>query len=114
MYKVTEFANETHAVEIYYDEDITVRDALEGFKPNIKVLYAHRRYILGDVEIEGLKQEIPIHIEKVLISDSLSTFSFIVDQKPIKAGIDPMNKFVDRDIDDNLIRVDIISLAEKK
>ena len=70
--------------------------------------------ILGDVEIEGLKHEIPIHIEKVLISDSLSTFSFIVDQKPTKAGIDPMNKFIDRDIDDNLIRVDILYLTEKK
>ena len=72
-----------------------------------------RGRILGEAEIEGLKHEIPIYIEKVLISDSLSTFSFIVDQKPIKAGIDPMNKFVDRDIDDNLIRVDIISLAKK-
>jgi hypothetical protein len=28
-----------------------------------------------------------------------------VDQKPIKAGIDPMHKFVDRDSDDNLVRV---------
>ena len=64
--------------------------------------------ILGDVEIEGLKHEIPIHIEKVLISDSLSTFSFIVDQKPTKAGIDPMYKFIDRDLDDNLTRVDIL------
>ena len=27
MYKVTEFTNETHAVEIYYDEDVTVSDA---------------------------------------------------------------------------------------
>lgn len=51
MYKVTEFTNKTHAVEIYYDEHVTVSDALEGFKPHIKVLYAHRRYILGDVEI---------------------------------------------------------------
>ena len=51
MYKVTEFTNKTHAIEIYYDEDITVSDALEDFKPNIKVLYAHRRYTLGDVEI---------------------------------------------------------------
>jgi hypothetical protein len=67
--------------------------------------------ILGDVEIEGLKHEVPIHIEKVLITDSLSTFSFIVDQKPTKAGIDPMNKFVDRDIEDNLIRVDIVSFS---
>ena len=70
--------------------------------------------VLGDVEIRGIKQELPIHIEKVLISDSLATFSFIVNQKPTKAGIDPMNKFVDRDIDDNLMRVDIVSLAEKE
>ena len=42
-----------------------------------------------------------------MIKDSLSTFTFIVDQKPTKAGIDPMNKFIDRDIDDNMIRVDI-------
>jgi len=51
MYKVTEFTNETHAIEIYYDEFVTIADALEGFKPDIKVLYAHRRYTLGDVEI---------------------------------------------------------------
>ena len=69
--------------------------------------------VLGDVEVRGITQEVPIHIEKVLISDSLSTFSFIVDQKPTKAGIDPMNKFVDRDIDDNLIRVNIVYLSDK-
>ena len=70
--------------------------------------------ILSELEIERIKQEGPIQNEKVLISDSLSTFSFIVNQKPTKSGIDPMNKFVDRDIDDNLIRVDIVSLAEKE
>ena len=40
-----------------------------------------------------------------MIKDSISTYSFDVNQKPIKAGIDPMSKFVDRDIDDNMIRV---------
>ncbi len=40
-----------------------------------------------------------------MITDSLTTFTVEVDQKPIKAGIDPMNKFVDRDSDDNLVRV---------
>jgi len=44
-------------------------------------------------------------LEKVLIADSLTTFTVQVDQKPIKAGIDPMHKFVDRDSDDNLVRV---------
>jgi len=36
-----------------------------------------------------------------------------VDQKPTKAGIDPMNKFVDRDIDDNMMRVQLKSSSEE-
>ena len=63
--------------------------------------------ILGNVEIDGIEQEVPIYLKKVMIKDSISTYSFDVNQKPIKAGIDPMSKFVDRDIDDNMIRVDI-------
>jgi len=42
-----------------------------------------------------------------LITDSLTIFTVEVDQKPIKAGIDPMHKFVDRDSDDNLVRVSV-------
>ncbi len=64
--------------------------------------------VFGNVEIDGIKQEAPIYLKKVMIKDSISTYSFDVDQKPIKAGIDPMSKFVDRDIDDNMIRVDIV------
>ena len=69
--------------------------------------------ILGDTEVNGVEQEVPIYIEKVMIKDSLSTFTFIVDQKPTKAGIDPMNKFIDRDIDDNMIRVELKSSIDK-
>ena len=46
-------------------------------------------------------------LEKVFITDSFTTFTYNVNQKPVKAGIDPMSKFFDRDIDDNMIRVDI-------
>ena len=70
--------------------------------------------ILGETEIDGVKHEIPIYVEKVIITDSLSTYTFTVDQKPTKAGIDPMNKFVDRDIDDNMVRVQIVSSKEKE
>ena len=69
--------------------------------------------ILGDTEINGIEHEVPIYVEKVIIADSLTTYTFNVDQKPPKAGIDPMNKFVDRDIDDNMIRVQIVSLKEE-
>jgi hypothetical protein len=62
--------------------------------------------ILSESIINGETIEVPILVEKVLITDSLSTFTYNVEEKPIKAGIDPMSKFIDRDIDDNLIRVD--------
>ena len=61
--------------------------------------------VLGETLVNGDMEEIPIYLEKVLIADSLTTFTVPVDQKPIKAGIDPMHKFVDRDSDDNLVRV---------
>jgi len=61
--------------------------------------------VLGETLVNGDMEEIPIYLEKVLITDSLTTFTVQVDQKPIKAGIDPMHKFVDRDSDDNLVRV---------
>jgi hypothetical protein len=45
-------------------------------------------------------------LEKVFITDSFTTFTYNVNQKPVKAGIDPMNKFIDRVIDDNIVRVE--------
>jgi ABC-2 type transport system permease protein len=61
--------------------------------------------VLGERSVNGDMEEIPIYLKKVLITDSLTTFTVQVDQKPFKAGIDPMHKFVDRDSDDNLVRV---------
>ena len=63
--------------------------------------------ILGETQVNGEMEEIPIYLEKVLIVDSLTVFTVQVNQKPLKAGIDPMNKFIDRDSDDNLVRVSI-------
>ena len=74
---------------------------------------SHEKEYRSLVDRVLLKQEAPIYVEKVMIKDSLSTYTFVVDQKPTKAGIDPMNKFVDRDIDDNMVRVQIVSSKEK-
>ena len=62
--------------------------------------------ILGEDELSGEKIEIPILLEKVFITDSVTTFTYNVKQKPVTAGIDPMNKFIDRVIDDNIVRVE--------
>jgi len=46
-----------------------------------------------------------IAVEKKRIKAEESTFTMIVDKKPAKAGIDPLNKLIDRDAGDNLVDV---------
>ncbi len=43
----------------------------------------------------------PLVIEKRHITASPATFEFVVNEKPDKAGIDPFNKLIDRNPDDN-------------
>ena len=61
--------------------------------------------VIAEKIIDGNKQEIPIYVQKVFITDSLSTFDIKLKEKPFKAGIDPLYKFVDRDSKDNLMKV---------
>ncbi|MBB6142357.1 hypothetical protein HNQ77_000295 [Silvibacterium bohemicum] len=46
--------------------------------------------------------EQPIHVEKQWITQNDSTIIFVVDQKPTRAGIDPYNKLIDRNPEDNM------------
>jgi ABC-2 type transport system permease protein len=46
-------------------------------------------------------------MEKKRITGKTATFEFIVSGKPAKAGIDPMNKLIDRNPDDNTKSVDL-------
>ena len=69
--------------------------------------------VIAEKIIDGNKQEIPIYVQKVFITDSLSTFDIKLEEKPFKAGIDPLYKFVDRDSKDNLMKVSF-NLTEDK
>ena len=44
-------------------------------------------------------------MEKRRFDTATSTLEFVVDQKPARVGIDPYNKIIDRNPDDNLKRV---------
>jgi ABC-2 type transport system permease protein len=44
-------------------------------------------------------------VEKQWITKNDQTIEFTVDQKPTRAGIDPYNKLIDRNPDDNMIDV---------
>ena len=50
--------------------------------------------------------EKPLHTEKVWITQSHATFTYVVDEKPTRAGIDPYSKLIDRNPEDNWIDVD--------
>jgi aminopeptidase N len=52
---------------------------------------------------EHLKE---LHLEKVWISKESETFEFVVNEKPSFAGIDPYNKLIDREPEDNLTEVE--------
>ena len=50
-------------------------------------------------------EERPLLLRKEKITQEDQTFTFIVDQQPTRAGIDPYNKLIDRIADDNMIDV---------
>jgi hypothetical protein len=50
-------------------------------------------------------EEKPLYLKKEKITDEHRTFVIIVDQPPTLAGIDPYNKLIDRNADDNMIDV---------
>ncbi|HEY6598810.1 MAG TPA: M1 family aminopeptidase, partial [Pseudomonadales bacterium] len=52
----------------------------------------------------------PIVIEKRHFDSASSTFEFVVDQRPARVGIDPYNKLIDRNPDDNLKSVAIADI----
>ncbi len=56
------------------------------------------------------KQEVtlknPYYLEYKWLQPGDNTFTVITDQKPIKAGIDPYNKLIDRNSNDNLKNID--------
>jgi ABC-2 type transport system permease protein len=50
-------------------------------------------------------EEKPLYLKKEKFTEDHKTFEIIVDQQPTLAGIDPYNKLIDRNADDNMIDV---------
>ena len=62
--------------------------------------------VFGEIDPKGPSEGRLLALEKRHIVASTATFEMVVDQEPHKAGIDPFNKLIDRDPDDNLAPVD--------
>jgi len=55
----------------------------------------------------GTKEHLnPLEFAKHHLTERDNTFTFVVDQPPTWAGIDPYNKLIDRNPEDNLVAVE--------
>jgi ABC-2 type transport system permease protein len=50
-------------------------------------------------------EEVPLYLKKTKITQEQNTYEITVDEMPTRAGIDPYNKLIDRNADDNMIDV---------
>jgi hypothetical protein len=68
--------------------------------------------VFGERQENGKKEETVLFLEKRRITETDVTFELVVDEKPVRAGIDPYNKLVDRNSDDNVKKVSQTTIAE--
>ncbi|WP_282079710.1 ABC transporter permease/M1 family aminopeptidase [Aquimarina algiphila] len=86
-----------NAQKIYYDD--TGKEERIDDKTNYIEVGLFGKDIVDDQEVP-LKN--PYYLERKWLHPGENTFTIITDNKPIKAGIDPYNKLIDRNSGDNL------------
>lgn len=111
--KVTE-ATYKKLAEDQYEVAITVESAKnyfdgtgkflsEGDQPNVLEIGIFDNDVKNK---QGMTIKSPLVLEKAWVKPGISTFTFITNKLPVKAGIDPYNKMIDRVPDDNLMNVE--------
>ena len=81
-------------------------------KVSAKKLRAKDQGTLDEVKMDDLvdigvlgPDDKPLYLEKKRIKSGESEFTIVVNEKPVRAGIDPVVKLVDRRPDDNTVPV---------
>jgi ABC-2 type transport system permease protein len=55
-----------------------------------------------------MKQKVPLYLKKHKLTPGKHTIELTVKGKPLKGGIDPYNKLIDRMSDDNVTKVEVL------
>jgi hypothetical protein len=61
-----------------------------------------------DIGVQG-EDDKPLYLAKRQVPTGKSTFTVEVTGKPLRAGIDPVNKLIDKRPDDNTVKVEMAS-----
>jgi len=97
-----------------YEVTVEVESGKNYFDGNGKHLEEAKRANLLEIGVfdqdtenkVGMMEKQPLILEKRWVKPGKSTFTFVTDTIPVKVGIDPYNKMIDRIPDDNLINVE--------
>lgn len=87
--------------KIYYDS--AGRDISEGKGKDLIEIGIFAEDSKND---KGMTQKTPLYLKKHWLTPGEHTLEFTVDKKPVKAGIDPYNKLIDRIPEDNVKAVE--------
>ncbi|TXD50614.1 MULTISPECIES: ABC transporter permease/M1 family aminopeptidase [unclassified Polaribacter] len=99
-----------------YEVTIEVESAKNYFDGNGKLLEEGSKANALDIGVfdndikntQGMMVKSALILKKVWVQPGTSSFTYITNKVPVKAGIDPYNKMIDRIPDDNLIAVEKI------
>ena len=61
--------------------------------------------IFGETEVDGETEETTLYLEMHRLRDTQTELEFVVDERPVRAGIDPSILLIDRNPDDNVIDI---------
>ncbi len=92
---------DVNSAKIYYDGLGEILK--EGDKANLLEIGIFSEDVTNDMGMEVKK---PLLLKKVWLEPGDHTLTFTVDERPVKAGIDPYNKMIDRIPDDNVVNVE--------
>ncbi|WP_020597034.1 ABC transporter permease/M1 family aminopeptidase [Spirosoma panaciterrae] len=98
-----------------YRIKLYVRSATEYYDKAGKELGKGKGPVLVDIAVltddsknkDGLTVKVPLYMQKRSLTPGEHVIEVTVKGKPVKAGIDPYNKLIDRVSDDNLVTVDM-------
>lgn len=78
----------------------------EGSQPNVLEIGVFEN---DTVNAQGMTIKSPLVLEHVWVKPGKSTYKYVTKKQPVRAGIDPYNKMIDRIPDDNLKTLDEVT-----
>ncbi len=118
--KITLYSNKVTAAtykklaDDEYEVTVEVESAKNYFDGNGKLLSSGEQANLIEIAVfdkdteneQGMTIKAPLVLEKTWVKPGKSTYTYVTNKMPVKAGIDPYNKMIDRIPDDNLVSVE--------